>query len=126
MEMIQNAKASTGLQLFQSQKRKMTIKWAVWQSTSRDDRQLLLDIIQARSRFSKQGFKIDIFKNFKLFLAVGRTRSLTRLDEFMATAVLQFRMESLLLVVMLMELEIWKMSIFFETGCGALLVECEM
>ena len=106
MYLIKNAKASTGLQLFQSQKRKMTINSAVWQSTSRDARQSLLDFIQARSRFSKQGFKIDIFKNLKLFLAVGRMRSLTRLDELKPTAVLQFRMESLLLVVLFLELEI--------------------
>ena len=100
MDLIQTAKATTGLQLFQSHKRKITIKGAVWQSTSRDARQSLLDIIQARSRFSKQGFKIGIFKNFKLFLAVGRMHSRTRLEKFMATAVLQFRMESLLLVVL--------------------------
>ena len=104
MELIQNAKASMVLQLFQSQKRRMTMKAAVWQSTSRDDRQSLLDCIQARSRFSKQGFKIDIFENFKLFLAAGKMRSLTRLEKLLTTAVLQFRMESLLLLVLLMDL----------------------
>jgi hypothetical protein len=105
MELIQNAKASTDLQLFQSQKRKMAMIGAVWQSTSRDDRQSLLDIVQARSRFSKQGFKIEIFKNFNFFLAVGRMRRLTLLEIFIATLVLQFRMELLLLGVLFLEME---------------------
>ena len=67
---------------------------------------------------------IKLFKK-QIILAVGKMLSLIQLDDFTAILVLQFQMESLLLVVLLILRNMKKMSIFSEVGNGVSSVRCK-